>query len=93
MDGLAVLNWGRNNDSAKARALDVRECTHLLPAFMKERGLFFLHPRGQTARDPDVPDYAEMLKGCTIIEMFGGTDFAVASDRCIEYLETGMISG
>jgi HprK-related kinase B len=92
MDGLVILNWRREKSSLQVQTVDLTESIDLLSAFRKEKGLFYLHHDESMVLDPPLDDYAELLSDCTIIEMAGGTDFSAATDQCLRFLETGVLS-
>lgn len=82
MRALAILNWHRDGRELQFRRVSLDERRELLPAFMKETGLFYLagDDPGRTAPSPGA--YAELLRGCEVYELSGGVDFDEAAARC-----------
>ncbi|OIQ50649.1 HPr kinase/phosphorylase [Pseudodesulfovibrio hydrargyri] len=91
MDALVILNWQRDDSPLRARLVDPRERTDLLPAFMKPTGLFYLPDDPARRDDPDAGAYAELLARGKVIEIDGGVDFDRASDVCLHFMETGLL--
>jgi len=76
LHALAILNWRRDNTPVRLQAVDVSRRPDLLPAFMKDPGLFFLAP---TWQHPSPADYVSALEGCPVFEISGGVNFAQAA--------------
>lgn len=91
MDGLVILNWGHNGEPARVQVVDPSERKEILPAFMKETGLFFLPYNDCRMPDPTIECYIEMLSRCRVIEISGGVDFQLAIDTCLRFLQTGDV--
>ena len=91
MDGLVILNWKRDGGPMKATIVDPMERKDLLPAFMKDTGLFYLPDNPERQGDPDMETYAMMLKKTRLIEISGGVDFDKAADICLEFMATGTL--
>lgn len=93
MNGLVILNWRLGGGALIPKKVDPKARPDLLPAFMKETGLFYLpEGRGMDA-DRSVQTYADILGQADLIEIAGGVDFDRAADLCLEYLETGELPG
>jgi len=88
MGGLVVLNWQRDQGPVLANRVNLAERPDLLPAFMKETGLFYL-PKGDEPRNFPAASYLELLRDVTVIELSGGIDFDRAADICMDFLEIG----
>ncbi len=78
LHGLAILNWRREQAPLSVQQVDLRDRPDLLPAFMKDPGLFFLSPTWQY---PSPGDYITALADCPVFEITGGVDFAAAAHR------------
>ena len=91
MDGLVILNWSHNGLPTRVQTVQPSERKEILPAFMKETGLFFLPYSDCMMPDPAIENYIEMLSRCRVIEISGGVDFHVAIDTCLRFLETGDV--
>ncbi|WP_338669495.1 HprK-related kinase B [Pseudodesulfovibrio methanolicus] len=91
MDALVILNWQRDDSPMRARLVDPRDRTDLLPAFMKSTGLFYLPDDPARRDDPSVEAYADLLARTNLIEISGGVDFDRASDVCLHFMETGRL--
>jgi HprK-related kinase B len=86
MDALVLLNWKRNGNPTTAEIVDLADRRDLLPAFMKNVGLFFLPP-GKCAMPETVEEvYIDFLSRCRVLEIRGGTDFAEAANACLELI-------
>ncbi|MCB2183008.1 MAG: HprK-related kinase B [Desulfobulbaceae bacterium] len=86
MKGLVILNWQRNKEKTVIREVDLSTRPDLLPAFMKETGLFFLPEEKEHELDHSSANYLEMLSHCTVLEISGGVDFKIATDACMDFL-------
>lgn len=85
LDLLALLDWER--DAGPCRLAEVELANHpdLLASFMKEPGLFYLPPEGQT--HPGQEDYLKALAGAKVFVLSGGVDFEQAADMLAEELK------
>jgi HprK-related kinase B len=92
MSGLVLLNWKLDNGPLEVNVVDPNERRDLLPALMKETGLFYLSPDGQ-AGEPSADEYAEVLSRCTVVEMSGGVDFEAAATCCMKFFCEGRFGG
>ncbi|MBI4807234.1 MAG: HprK-related kinase B [Desulfovibrio sp.] len=87
MKGLAILNWKREGGEPRVAPVDLASRRDLLPAFMKSAGLFF-----DAGHDMPLPDFSEEayldeLKGCSVFEVTGGTDFLLAASMLTKLLK------
>jgi len=85
MTGLVLLNWRRDGGPLAAARVDLRQRPDLLPAFMKDVGLFYSEDGDLAAPDFGADAYLELLEGCPVYELTGGADFAAASRLLLEY--------
>ena len=90
MHGLLILNWSRTPEPMQIHQVDLRSRQDLLPAFMKETGLFF-YPPGNVGHQTSAQEYLELLSRCVIMETVGGIDFEAASRSCLRFLQNGSI--
>lgn len=93
MNGLVILNWRLGGGEIAPSMVCAKSRADLLPAFMKETGLFYLPEGRGKAADRSAQTYANLLSQADLIEIAGGVDFDRAADLCLEYLETGKIIG
>lgn len=92
MDGLIILNWKRGGGETWIRRVDPAQRTDLLPAFMKDTGLFFTPTSDCRMPRPDPETYIEYLSHCTLLECSGGIDFEKAARACLRFLETSELN-
>ncbi len=79
---LAVLCWQPGGGALCSRWTTVAACPELLPAFMKDVGVFFEEgPR--MAREAD---YLDLLAECPLLVLEGGVDFQRAATLCLDWL-------
>ncbi len=93
MSGLVILNWRLGGGPTVPKMVDPKSRADLLPAFMKETGLFYLPEGPGKDVDRSAAAYASLLGLADLLEISGGVDFDHAADLCLEYLETGKIRG
>lgn len=86
MAGLVLLNWKRVDAPMTASRIDLPQRRDLMPAFMKELGLFFEMDEATRNRDFSEEAYLAMLGDCPVYELSGGVDFAAAADFCLTLL-------
>jgi len=86
MKALAILNWKRESGPLVVRRVSLDERPELLPAFMKETGLFYLPSDDSRQMIPSPEAYADLLRGCEVYEFSGGVDFERAAEHCEEIL-------
>jgi len=88
MHGLVLLNWKRPHEAAgeplQVTPVDLRQRPDLLPAFIKNVGLFYRG--GPQDAQPDFSDasYIDLLTGCSVYELTGSADFDAAAAACLE---------
>ncbi|MYL83039.1 HprK-related kinase B [Desulfovibrio aerotolerans] len=88
MAGLVILRWKRDASPLLANRVDLRQRRDLMPAFMKDMGLFY------EFEDPAEPSmasqnaYLSLLGDVPVLEIDGGVDFAKAARVCLEFLES-----
>ncbi|MCB2187005.1 MAG: HprK-related kinase B [Deltaproteobacteria bacterium] len=82
--GLVILNWARGAGPALPRRITLAQRPELLPAFMKERGAFYLDGDEGLAlgAPPEPADYLALLGGLPVLEIAGGVDFPAAVAAC-----------
>lgn len=88
MEHLVLLNWRRDGEEdLSIRQVDLAARPDLMPAFMKEAGLFYGQP-GAPARVEFPPeDYLALLGDCPVWELTGRVDFQRAAVFCKELLD------
>ncbi len=84
MEGLVLLNWRRNAGPTGVSLVNLAERRDLLPAFMKNVGLFFLPPNGCAMPAPIEEAYIDFLSRCRVLEISGGINFAAATRACVQ---------
>lgn len=87
MHAMVLLNWKLDGGPLVIRQVSPNERKDLLPALMKETGLFYIDNGGRP--EPGEDEYAEVLSRCTVIEMSGGVDFEAAADACRQFMNSG----
>ncbi len=85
MEGLVLLNWRRNAGPTEVAQVDLNERRDLLPAFMKNVGLFFRPSEGCAMPAPIEETYIAFLSRCRVLEISGGTNFAAATRACLQF--------
>ena len=68
--------------------MDLDERRDLLPAFMKNVGLFFLPAPGCQMPPPKEETYIDFLSRCRVLEIRGGVDFDVATRACLRFVRS-----
>lgn len=91
LHALAILNWKRGAGAMRWRQVSLDERRDLLPAFMKNTGLFFTPDGDCRMPDPTEDAYAELLGRCGALEFSGGIDFERAARVCTRFLEDGAV--
>jgi HprK-related kinase B len=90
MAGLVILTWKRTGEPMRTAQVDLRQRRDLLPAFMKDVGLFFESDGpGQAGAEATADDYLALLGDCPVLEISGGVDFEAAADACLAFLRQG----
>ena len=87
MAALVLLNWKRTNDPLVVRRINLAERPDLMPAFMKDLGLFFQWDAATLSRDFSENAYLDMLADCPVIELSGGVHFEEAAKACVDLLK------
>lgn len=82
--GLVLLNWTRAGNQTHARRIAIRDRTELLPALIKEPGVF--HRPGSDERERSVESYVELLADIPILELSGTIDFDHGRDAVLDLL-------
>ncbi|MBZ0253691.1 MAG: HprK-related kinase B, partial [Candidatus Methylomirabilis sp.] len=87
MTALGILNWRRDGTPPRLEEVSLAERPELMPAFMKEPGLFY-EPDGEDVEARFSEDaYRRALAGVRVLEISGGVDFERAAAACLEALE------
>jgi HprK-related kinase B len=72
MNGLVVMTWKRDGRPMRAERVDLASRRDLLPAFMKDVGLFFESDGpGQSGPEATADEYLALLSGCPVLEISG----------------------
>lgn len=88
MRALVLLNWKKPHEAPgqpiHIQQVDLAARPDLMPAFMKDVGLFY----GTTSRE-ETPDfsadaYRALLRECPVFELTGTADFEAAAKACLE---------
>ncbi|KHK00478.1 HprK-related kinase B [Desulfovibrio sp. TomC] len=88
MAGLVILRWKRDASPLTTARVDLNQRRDLMPAFMKDVGLFY------EFEDPSEPSmasqkaYLELLGDLPVLEIDGGVDFPKAARECLTFLES-----
>ena len=90
MTGLVLLNWRLDDGTPGTRHMvmrrvDLASRPDLMPAFMKDTGLFYTAP--EPPADFSQAAYLALLEGCPVYECTGGVDFEAAAEVCAGLLE------
>lgn len=89
MAGLAILHWKRDGSPLGVERVNLRERRDLMPAFMKDVGLFFEMDDPAHNLDFSEEAYLDLLGDCPVLEFTGGVDFAAAAKHCLDFLHGG----
>ncbi len=89
MNALIILNWQRNKSETVIKVIDPLKRKELLPAFIKETGLFYTPDSSSKIKDQDIESYAKLLSKTTVIEISGGVNFDMAAKMCHEFMTRG----
>jgi HprK-related kinase B len=86
MAGLVILRWKRDASPMTANRVDLRRRRDLMPAFMKDVGLFyeFEDPAEPSKASQDA--YLDLLRDLPVLEIDGGVDFHQAAQTCLDFL-------
>jgi HprK-related kinase B len=88
MVGLVVLHWRREAVPMAARLVNLRERRDLLPAFMKDPGVFYESDDPSAGAMPSADDYLAVLGDMPTLEIDGGVDFEAAARACLDFLRS-----
>ncbi|MCR9205960.1 MAG: HprK-related kinase B, partial [Halobacteriovoraceae bacterium] len=88
---LMLLNWKRNSSPLKVEEINLRERKDLMPAFMKQTGLFYLPDEAGKAVRRDEDDYLKHLERIQVFELSGGVDFKEAAKICTQLLKSNKV--
>lgn len=87
MAGLVILSWKRTGEPMRATRVDLDRRRDLMPAFMKDLGLFFESDGpGGPGGTASAGEYLALLGDCPVLEISGGVDFEAAADACLDFL-------
>ena len=86
MLALYLLNWHRDGSPTRVTEVDLKARRDLLPAFVKNLGLFFDPMLQGRTREQSDEDYTAHLAHCRVFEVSGGVDFDYAADAALEVL-------
>jgi len=89
---LILLNWKHGHSGTEVKRVDLEQRRDLLPAFMKETGLFY-QTDGTGPANRSEEDYLQVLSNCKVYEASGQIDFEYASRVAQRILETGDVEG
>jgi HprK-related kinase B len=84
---LTILNWRRNSGPVNISWVKLRERPDLLPAFMKDVGLFFEADDPEHELDFSSHAYLDLLDHCRVLELTGGVDFERAARELLGLLQ------
>ncbi len=87
MAGLVILHWSRTDDPVVATRVNLAERRDLMPAFMKDVGLFFEMDDPADSLDFSEEAYLSLMEDCPVLELTGGIDFEKATELCLEFLQ------
>jgi HprK-related kinase B len=88
MDGLVLLKWQRNGGPTEVNQIDLAARRDLLPAFMKNVGLFYLPTEDCRMPTPVEETYIDFLSRCRVLEISGGINFAAATRACLQFVDS-----
>jgi HprK-related kinase B len=87
MEYLILLNWRFGAGPMVATKIDLEKRRELLPAIMKNSGLFFIPQSGVPKNQPE-ERYLELLSRCRVLELSGGADF----DQAVQVVDSWIQS-
>lgn len=79
---LVVLCWRPGGGDMQVAWTDIGHRPDLLPAFMKDRGVFF----EEGPRRAEAAEYLSLLDRCPVLVLGGGVDFGRAAALCLDVL-------
>lgn len=86
MAGLVILRWKRDTSPMTATTVDLRQRRDLMPAFMKDVGLFYEFEDPAESSKASQDAYLELLGDLPVLEIDGGVDFHRAAETCLDFL-------
>lgn len=86
MAGLVILRWKRDASPMTANLVTLRHRRDLMPAFMKDVGLFYEFEDPAEASKASQDAYLELLGDLPVLEIDGGVDFPLAAETCLDFL-------
>jgi HprK-related kinase B len=84
---LILLNWKRNTQPLEVKKINIHDRRDLLPAFMKETGLFYLPDSSGAKVSRSEEEYLKHLERIEVYEFSGGVDFRSGAQACLELLK------
>lgn len=88
MAGLVILRWKRDASPLTATRVDLHQRRDLLPAFMKDVGLFYEFEDSAKPSRASQNAYLDLLGDVPVLEIDGGVDFPKAARVCLEFLDS-----
>jgi len=82
LQALVVLCWRPGGGDVHASWTEIGRRPDLLPAFMKDRGVFF----EEGPRQAEATEYLSLLERCPVLVLGGGVDFGRAAALCLDVL-------
>jgi HprK-related kinase B len=86
MAGLVVLRWKRDASPMTHTRVVLRQRRDLMPAFMKDVGLFYEFEDPSEASFSSQEAYLDLLGDLPVLEIDGGVDFHQAALVCLDFL-------
>ena len=83
---LIILNWKRTKSPLEIKEVNIQERKDLLPAYMKQTGLFYLPSEAGKNIKRDESAYIEHLSKLEVFEFSGGVNFKEGADFCTSLL-------
>ncbi|PRQ05758.1 hypothetical protein ENSA5_00780 [Enhygromyxa salina] len=84
--GLVLLNWTRDGGETVARRISIRKRSELLPALIKQPGVFYLRAPGR-GEPHTAARYLDFLDGVEVLELAGGIDFDAGRRAALELFD------
>ena len=86
MVALILLNWQPGAGPTRVSRAQLDERQDLFPAFTKSLGVFYDPEQPiELGRTPDEA-YLDILEGTPVLEIYGGVNFAAATEACLDLL-------
>lgn len=86
MNRLCLLNWQWDAGDMQAKEIDIQKRPDLLPALMKDTGVFYLPKQGMP-KNHSLERYQETLQNCQVLELSGGIDFQEATKAIARWFD------